>query len=896
MKFKIVMMAALIAVLFYQCNPTNKLYTTEEYLGTIDTTAVQEYDYDYADGENYEGEDYSYEGEGEYDYYQTDTALSPWSSAVYRGAAKRENDLINTKLEVSFDWQKAWMYGKATLTFKPYFYPTSTLTLDAKGFTVKEVSLITPSGKTPLKYSYNTDSIPDTLQMIIDLGRTFTRTEEYQIYIDYIAKPNDLPKGGSAAITEDKGLYFINNEGKDKNKPQQIWTQGETEATSCWCPTIDKPNERCTNNFFITIEDKYQTLSNGVLVSSKKNADGTRTDNWKMDLPHAPYLFMMAIGEYAIVKDTWKGMPVNYYVEKEYEKDAKAIFGNTPEMLEFYSNLLGTKYVWPKYSQEIVREYVSGAMENTTATIHGEFLQQHSRDLLDENYEDVISHELFHQWFGDLVTTESWSNIPLNESFATYGEYLWREYKYGRDDADHAGLNDLNTYLDEAGYKQVDLIRFNYDTREDMFDSHSYAKGGRVLHMLRKYLGDEAFFAGLKKYLEDNKFSSVEMHNLRLAFEAVTGEDLNWFFNQWFFDNGHPDLSIYYDYNETDKTTSVTIYQIQDTTIAPIYVLPMAVDIYANGKVERKQIVMDKAIQIFTFPTETRPDLINVDAEKMLLCTKLDNKSLEEYLFQLQHAPLFLDRYEAIENIAAFQYEYPAYRKAIENALNDKHWYIRQTALDTLLIDESTSQAIKDKIMDMAKNDTRSYVRASALNKIGAIDGIDHMSIYNTALNDSSYTVVSTAMYAIYYLDKTAGLEIARKSKAIDNFSISYAVMTILGESGDAIDNDYFLNNFAKATGYDSYFTMLNYEPYLMRMTDSYIINSGVDALKKIASDDDNFWMSFSAMNILSGLIPQYQSALESSTDPQIQKSLQASIDYITAVLKELNTSEEGDY
>lgn len=156
-----------------------------------------------------------------------------------------------------------------------------------------------------------------------------------------------------------------------------------------------------------------------------------------MDQPHAPYLFMMSIGEYSIVKDTWKKIPVNYYVEKEYEKDAKAIFGNTPEMIEFYSKTLGVDYVWPKYSQVIVRDYVSGAMENTSATVHGEFLQQHSRDLLDENNEDVISHELFHQWFGDLVTCESWSNLPLNESFATYGEYLWREYKYGRDDADY---------------------------------------------------------------------------------------------------------------------------------------------------------------------------------------------------------------------------------------------------------------------------------------------------------------------------------------------------------------------------------------------------------------------------------------------------------------------------
>jgi len=894
MKFKIVMIAALLAVLFYQCDPTKKLYKTEEYLGEVDTISNVAIQDEYYEGDYYG--DYDSEDDYEYDYYNTDTASSPWSAAIYRGSEKRVNDLINTRLEVSFDWAKAWMYGKTTLTFKPYFYPTSTLTLDAKGLTIKEVALVAGNVKTPLKYTYNTDSIIDTMQMVITLPREFKRTEEYTIYIDYIAKPNDLPVGGSAAITSDKGLYFINNEGKEKDKPQQIWTQGETEATSCWCPTIDKPNERCTNSFFITVEDKYQTLSNGVLASSKKNADGTRTDNWKMDLPHAPYLFMMAVGEFTIVKDTWKGIPVNYYVEKEFADDAKGIFGNTPEMIEFYSNILGVKYVWPKYSQIVVRDYVSGAMENTTATIHGEFLQQHARERLDENYEDVVSHELFHQWFGDLVTTESWSNLPLNESFATYGEYLWREYKYGRDDADYAGMNDLNTYLDEASYKQVDLIRFNYDTREDMFDSHSYAKGGRVLHMLRKYLGDEAFFAGLQKYLEDNKYSSVEINNLRLAMEAVSGEDLNWFFNQWFLDKGHPDLSIYYEYDDVNQQQIVTIYQNQDTTIAPIYVLPMAVDIYSNGKVERKNIIVDKAIQIFTFPAATRPDLVNVDAEKMLLCSKYDNKSLDEFVFQYNNAPLFKDRMEAVENVSMYQYENIAYRQLIESALNDKHWFIRQTAVDTLLIDENTTQAIKDKILDMAKNDPRSYVRSAALSKLAEITGIDAWTVYNNALNDSSYTVVSTAMFAIFNNDEKAGLEIARKYKTIDNFNISYSVMSILGGSGDAIDNAYFIEQFENASGYESYFTMLNYEPFLQRMTDSYVINAGVDQLKKIAADDENFWMSFTASNILSGLIPTYQTAMENETNPQIKQSLQVSIDYITNVLKELGTSDEGDY
>ncbi len=896
MKYKILLFSTITAILFYQCDPTKKLYKSEEYSGEIDTISNYntEGQYDIENGEDYdygdyEGEDYSYDE-------NFDTATSKYSQAIYEGSAKRFNDLLHTKLEMKFDWQKAWMYGKATLTLKPYFYPTSTLVLDAKGMEIQELSMITGSGKMPLKYLYNTDSIADTIQITIDLGREFKRDEQYQIFIDYISKPNELSIGGSAAITSDKGLYFINNDGSEKDKPKQIWTQGETEATSCWCPTIDKPNERCTNDFYITIEDKYQTLSNGTLITSKKNADGTRTDNWKMDQPHAPYLFMIAIGEFAIIKDTWKNIPVNYYVDKEYAQHAKAIFGNTPEMLDFYSNKLGVKYVWPKYSQIIVHDYVSGAMENTTATIHGEFLQQTTRELLDESNEDVISHELFHQWFGDLVTCESWSNLPLNESFATYGEYLWREYKYGRDDADYSGMNDLKTYLDEAAFSQVDLIRFNYETREDMFDSHSYAKGGRVLHMLRKYLGDEAFYAGLNKYLEDNKYTSVEIHNLRLAMEAVSGEDLNWFFNEWFLSSGHPDLGIYYQYNEEEGIQIVTIQQYQDTATTPIYVIPLDIDIYYNGKVERKRVVVDKQIQDFVFETKVKPDLINVDAEKMLLGVKSDIKTNEEYIFQYNHAPLFLDRMEAVQALSVMQYELSSAKEIIIAALNDKHWAIRQFALDTVIIENYPTQELKDKIISMAKNDPKSYVRASAIAKLQVLEGIDAWAIYNNALNDSSYAVISTALNEIYNNDPKKGLELARNYKKENNYNLSYTVLNILGKDGDAIDNDFFIRRFQETSGFESYFVMINYEPFLKRMNDSYIIIKGVDELKEIAKDEENFWMSFTALGIISGLLPTYQEALANETNPQIQKSLQASIDHINVVLTELNPDGKGDY
>ena len=219
-------------------------------------------------------------------------------------------------------------------------------------------------------------------------------------------------EGGSAAITSDKGLYFINPKGEDPNVMPQIWTQGETEASSVWFPTIDAPNVKTTQEMFITVKDKYTTLSNGKFLGSTKNENGTRTDHWKQDLPHAPYLFMMTVGEFKVIKDSYtrkngEKMPVNYYVEKEWESSAQAIFGETPAMIKYFSELLDLEFPWDKYHQVVVRDYVSGAMENTGAVIFGDYAYKTERELLDENDQSTIAHELFHHWFGDLVTAES---------------------------------------------------------------------------------------------------------------------------------------------------------------------------------------------------------------------------------------------------------------------------------------------------------------------------------------------------------------------------------------------------------------------------------------------------------------------------------------------------------
>jgi aminopeptidase N len=721
-----------------------------------------------------------------------DQHLNIESRPDYHGSETRENDLLNTTLHVRFDWEKKRMYGKATISVRPYFYPTSSLKLDARGMEISRVAVLVRDVTSPMKFAPDTMNLKyvyDGKALNIDLGRQYTRTESYTVYIDYISKPDELTDvGGSEAISEDKGLYFINPHADPKDSvlhPRQIWTQGETQSNCVWMPTIDRPNQKMTTEIYITTEDKYVTLSNGLLYDQKKNADGTRTDHWRMDLPHAPYLVMMAVGQFTIVKDKmYNGKEVNYYVEPQFAPYAMQTFGKTPEMIEFFSKTLGVEYPWAKYSQVCARDYVSGAMENTTATLHGDFVQRDDREYLDNNYEDYVSHELFHMWFGDYVTCESWSNLPLNESFATYGEYLWNEYKYGKEEADYAHYDSYRGYMRESAGgratkewpgKREPLIRFNYEDREDMFDSHSYNKGGQVLHMLRQEVGDEAFFASLKLYLETNKFQNVEIANLRLAFEQVTGRDLNWFFNQWFMSPGHPELDLTYSYDGAKQKEMLIIKQTQDRTKgAPVFRLPLSVDIYSGGKVKREQIVVKSVVDTFYFESATKPDFVNVDAQKTLLCFKKDHHTAQEWAFLYDNSKLYVDRLEALNNLAPYPFEMPDPKKSTEpsadeivakkvmtKALNDPFWAIRATACGKM---GDYANEIKPQLIALGKNDSKPAVRATAIQVLSeGAKGEELKDVYLAGLNDQSYDVVTVSLQALVENFKETGMAEAAK-------------------------------------------------------------------------------------------------------------------------------------
>ncbi len=732
---------------------------------------------------------------------QTKTDSLPNQLPVYHPSYEREIDLIHTTLHIKFDFEKEAVLGKAILRAKPWFYPINRFTLDAKGFEIHSVKL---KNRKELSYDYQDD------QLTILLDKNYTREQNIEVEINYTAYPGKGPEGGSQAIASSRGLFFINPRGEDPDKPTQIWTQGETEHNSRWFPTIDKPIERCTQEMYITVDDKYTTLSNGLMLSSVKNPDGTRTDYWKMDKPHAPYLFMIAVGEYAVVKDHWRGIELGYYVEPEYEKDAKKIFEYTPEMLDFFSELLGVKYPWSKYSQIVVRDYVSGAMENTTAVIFGEFVQKHERELIDRSNERIVAHEMFHHWFGDLVTCESWSNLTLNEGFATYSEYLWFEHKHGRDAADHHRMNQHHSYLASTMQGGIHpLIYFGYGEKEEMFDAHSYNKGGLVLHQLRDVLGKEAFFAGLKKYLNDNAYTDVEAHELRLAMEEVSGRDLNWFFDQWFFSAGHPTVVVTKEFNPETRQLNIKMEQTQPASDGQphIFQLPIAIDIYVEGMpVRRETVLLNQRKQEWTFDLDQNPALVNVDANRVFIGNLIYDQSDAEYAYMYDHAPLFEDRNEAIQKLS--KSPDPVAQTSLKKALKDPFWAIRKAALMAIQLDEKTTPVL----LELTTKDPHSDVRKAAISKLSEHRALSSNLAESIIKTDRAYPVVAEALLSLMTQDSLKALQYAKEFDRQNIPAYHSAVANIYAATGSKD----FVPFFRKAVKAKGGFEMFSFAPVLV--------------------------------------------------------------------------------
>jgi len=612
-------------------------------------------------------------------------------------------------------------------------------------------------------------------------------------------------------------------------------------------PTIDKPNQKTTDEIYMTVPAKYVTLSNGLLISQKKNTDGTRTDYWKMDLPHAPYLFFMGVGDFSIIKDSYKGKEVSYYVEKEYAPVARGIFGHTPEMIKFFSERLGVEYPWQKYAQIVGRDYVSGAMENTTATLHQESAYQNARELVDGiGWEGTIAHELFHQWFGDLVTAESWSHLTVNESMADYSQTLWMEYKFGKDAGDDENFKGLQNYLSNPNESKKDLVRFRYADKEDMFDLVTYQKGGRVHNMLRNYVGDDAYFKSLNNYLTTNKFKPGEAGQMRLAFEEVTGKDMNWFWNQWFYGNGNPVVKIDYSYDNGKAT--VIVEQTQKTD--KVFRLPIAIDVYTGAVKKRYNVWIENKIDTFTFNYSQKPDLINVDADKVMLWVKTDNKTAENFVHQMKYAPLYLDRKEALDYFAKKN------MPELANGLTDKYAPLRISTINKL---EASKIAEDPKVIEtiekIANTDKDRRTKAAAISYLAKTSSAKYRSLYEKNINDSSYSVAGAALEGLVGLDPAKSYELAKKFSSDARGDLGAVVNDIIIKEGTEADFDFIASRFEKMPlSEEKLGATAAFTGYLEKVKNIANVKKGIDQIIKFRNMIPEQYRGFTDPMIVGGL------------------------------------------
>jgi aminopeptidase N len=439
-------------------------------------------------------------------------------------------------LDLTLDLKQKAVEGTATLDVERIAPDADRLVLDAIGFQIRSVRLL-PGRGTALDYVYDGEQ----LEILGLEGRTGARIE-----IAYRAVPQ-------------RGLYFLAPDAKVKDRPLQVWSQCQDEDARHWFPCHDKPHVKMTTELTVHVPAGFVALSNGVLAGSEtpKTKGKSWTYRFKLDKPHPSYLVTLVVGQFAIVNDRdakladGTKVPVAYYVPPARKADALRSFGETPRMIELFSRLTGAPFPWPRYSQVVVSDFVFGGMENTTATTMYEHVLLDARAALDIASHDLVAHELAHQWFGDFVTCRDWSHAWLNEGFATYFEHVEREDRLGRDEYDYGVLTDVESYLSEAGsrYSRPVVCR-DYAEPIDLFDRHLYEKGGLILHMLRRDLGDEVFFAGIRKYLAEHAHGIVETNDLMRALEAVSGRSFERFFDQWLFRKGHPELKVKISYEE----------------------------------------------------------------------------------------------------------------------------------------------------------------------------------------------------------------------------------------------------------------------------------------------------------------------------------------------------------
>ena len=644
----------------------------------------------------------------------------------------RDHQLDFTKIKValSFDAPKGIVIGKVNYQFNSLRPSVTSFFLDGIKMQVKEITL---NGKT---VQYKTDSAGITVMP----NEPLVWNALYEMTVSYEAKPR-------------VGLYFIGWNDKNNLSRKQIWSQGEQIDNRNWIPMYDERNDKLLTEMNVTFDKAYKVLSNGKLIDKLENADGTITWNYAMSHPHSPYLIMLGIGKYDI-KETHSGsgVPMHLYYYPEWKERVEPVYQHSEEMVDFFEKEIGFKYPWESYSQIPVQDYMFGAMENTTATIYGDFYAVDSRGLIDRNYVAVNAHELAHQWFGDCVTALSDAHQWLQESFATYYNQMFEREVFGEDYFNWSRRGAQNASIDESVKNKFAVAH------SEGGGNRVYGKGAYVLNMLKQVVGGrEMYNKAIKHYLEKHAYQNVDTHDLLIAFEETTGMQLDWFWTEWLNRGGEPNYHISYSAN--GNNTTLVIKQVQALTDVTgykngLFKMPIWIEVfYKDGTNFKKQYTIQEQTEILDIqnPDAKKIDYILFDSGNEIMKSVSFDKPFEMLASQAINSDNMLDRYDAIYAMRGIDVEKK--RSVLQKAFrNEKFYAVRTEVINQLANDVQSIPLIKDALVDKDV-----AVRKAALKNVNPMNS-GLVTEFERLLTDSSYDIVEAALQKLTALNsiKTA--------------------------------------------------------------------------------------------------------------------------------------------
>lgn len=654
----------------------------------------------------------------------------------------RSFDMEHFTLKLAFDWEREMVLGEATLRMRPFHDTFTELELDAAQFSVESVRLA--SGQ-PLQFSVTPE------QIRITLDRAYRTDESLQFTVKYTAQPK-------------RGLRFIKPTPTDPARPYQIWTQGQVDTNHYWFPCYDFPNDRATSETIVTVESKYRVISNGELASvTEDKARGLTTYHWRMDQPFSSYLASVIVGEFAEIKREADGIPVIHYVYKDQVEDGARSFANVPEMVKFFAARIGHRYPFNKYAETTVRDF-GGGMENITASTLSDRSVKDQRALLDHD-DSLSAHELAHQWFGDLITCRDWSELWLNEGFANFFAALWIGHLHGQEEYLRALTNTQLTLLDryERGRRRPIVTR-RYFRHDDMFDENSYSRGQIVLHMLKQTLGEEAFWRAIRHYVHTRKGRLVTTADFALAIEEATGQNLDWFFDQWVYKMGQPELELESNYDESARQLKLKVKQVQKGDesrpwfeVARVFRFPVEIAITTAAGTKIHKVVIDRAEQEIVLPADTRPLIVNFDRGSNILKKVKFQRTKEELIYQLRHDEDVTGRWRAARELRGISDD-SVIAALISAVKEDRAVMVRLQAVDVL--GETKSEAARAALIG-ALEDRNWRVRRQAVGELGNLKDASLLPVFKRVIEkDPSYNTVTTAAVAAGETGVPAALDI----------------------------------------------------------------------------------------------------------------------------------------